>query len=240
LHPSLSTSTPVLSSAVAEDPPRTLAESVYRQLRQDILNGHLKPGGKLRFAALRTSYEASMSTLREALSRLTADRLVIAEGQRGFRVAPISLNEMWDISRLRAEMESLALAEAIDAGDDAWEANILAALHRLLKLDDRRGGTPSMLTEQGAILHKQFHWALICASPSVWRLRVIDVLYDQSERYRRLQTSYLSGMLNSAEEHREIAMALRHAELSRRASRNRDGGGRAQQVPSRGPPYPSS
>lgn len=199
-----SASTPV---AASEMPPRTLAEAVYRQLRQDILNGQHKPGSKLRFASLGATYEASMSTLREALSRLTADRLVIAEGQRGFRVAPISLNEMWDISRLRAEMESVALAEAIDAGDDVWEANILSALHRLLKLDDRRSGTPLMLSEEGALLHKQFHWALVCASPSVWRLRVIDVLYDQSERYRRLQTSYLSGMLNSAEEHREIATA---------------------------------
>lgn len=188
--------------------PKTLAEAVYIQLRQDILSGKLKPGSKLRFADLVKNYAAGVSTFRESLSRLTADRLVTAEGQRGFRVSPISLTELWDITKLRAEIESAALEESIDSGDDAWEAEILSCLHRLLKLEDRHSKTPLLLTEEGAYLHKLFHMSLLGACPSIWRLRVIDVLYDQSERYRRLQTSYLSGMLNSAEEHRDIANAV--------------------------------
>jgi GntR family transcriptional regulator, carbon starvation induced regulator len=56
---------------------------------------------------------------------------------------------------------------------------------------------------------------LLSACPSIWRLRVIDVLYSHSERYRRLQTSYLSGMLNSAQEHREIAAAAVARQKSR-------------------------
>jgi GntR family carbon starvation induced transcriptional regulator len=195
--------------------PKTLAEAVYIRLREDILSGKLKPGSKLRFADLVASYEAGMSTLRESLSRLTADRLVVAEGQRGFRVSPISLNEMWDITRLRAEIESAALGEAIDAGDDAWEAEILSCLHRLIKLEDRHRKTPLLLTEEGAHLHKLFHMSLLSACPSIWRLRVIDVLYDHSERYRRLQTSYLSNMLNSSQEHREIADAVVARQKSR-------------------------
>ena len=146
---------------------------------------------------------------------LTADRLVIAVGQRGFRVAPISLNEMWDITRLRAEMESAALEEAIDAGNDDWEAQIVSSLHRLVKLEDRSAKTPLLLTEEGAHLHKLFHMSLLSASPSIWRLRVIDLLYDQSERYRRLQTSYLSDMLHSGEEHREISAATIARDKSR-------------------------
>lgn len=193
---------------LSDPAPKTLSEAVYLRLRQDILSGRLKPGSKLRFADLATQYEAAMGTLRESLSRLTADRLVVAQGQRGFRVAPISLSELWDITKLRAEIESAALVEAMDAGDDAWEAEILSSLHRLLKLDDRRSSTPALLTEEGAYLHKLFHMSLLSASPSIWRLRVVDVLYDHSERYRRLQTSYLSGMLNSAEEHREMAAAV--------------------------------
>lgn len=188
--------------------PKTLAEAVYARLRQDILVGKLKPGSKLRFADLARNYEAGVSTLREPLSRLTADRLVTAEGQRGFRVSPISLNELWDITRLRSEIESAALAEAMDVGDDAWEAEILSCLHRLLKLEKRHSTTPLLLTEEGAYLHKLFHMSLLAACPSIWRLRVVDVLYDHSERYRRLQTAYLSAVLNSADEHRNIANAV--------------------------------
>jgi GntR family carbon starvation induced transcriptional regulator len=199
----------------SEPTPKTLAEAVYTQLRQDILSGKLKPGSKLRFAEISKNYEAGISTVRESLSKLTADRLVTAEGQRGFRVSPISLEELWDITKLRAEIESRALEESIDSGDDAWEAEILFYLHRLLKLDSRNSKTPLLLTEEGAYIHKLFHMSLLSACPSIWRLRVIDVLYDHSERYRRLQTSYLSAMLNSAEEHRDIANAV----VSRNKSR---------------------
>lgn len=191
----------------ADDAPKTLSEAVYLRLRHDILSGQLKPGSKLRFADLTNRYDAAMGTLRESLSRLNADRLVIAESQRGFRVAPISLNELWDITRIRAEIEAAALGESIDAGTADWEADILSALHRLLKLEDPLNATPALLTEKGALLHKKFHMSLVNATPSIWRLRVIDVLYDHSERYRRLQTSYLSGMLNSAQDHQAMAAA---------------------------------
>ncbi|MFC3677591.1 GntR family transcriptional regulator [Ferrovibrio xuzhouensis] len=184
-----------------------MVEAIYRQIRQDILSGKLKPGSKLRFADLKTSYDAGTSTLREALSRLTADCLVTVEGQRGFRVAPISLTELWDITKLRAEIESTALADSIEHGDDSWEANVLASLHRLSKYEDRDDTTPALLSEEGALLHKLFHMSLLSACPSVWRLRVLDLLYDQSERYRRLQTSYLPDYRNSPQEHRDLMEA---------------------------------
>lgn len=195
------------AGAAHEPPPKTVGEAVYITLREDILNGVHKPGSKLLFAELTASYATSMGTLREALTRLAADRLVIAECQRGFRVAPISIGELWDITRLRSEIESAALEEAMDAGDDAWEATILSSLHMLLKLETRPAEAPVLLTETGARLHKQFHFSLIAASPSIWRLRVIDVLYDHSERYRRLQTAHMERGLHSAHEHDALASA---------------------------------
>lgn len=199
-----------------DDSSKTLAEAIYKRLRQDILSGRLRAGSKLRFADLKASYEAGTSTLREALSRLAADRLVIAEGQRGFRVAPVSLAELHDLTLLRADMEAVALASSIENGRDAWEANIVASLHRLSRLHDRAGPIPALLTEEGAHLHKVFHMSLLAACPSLWRLRVIDLLYDHSERYRRLATSYVSGKRDSAQEHREIMEAAlgRHKQLA--------------------------
>ncbi|HUJ87673.1 MAG TPA: GntR family transcriptional regulator [Burkholderiales bacterium] len=193
--------------AVPNSAPKTLAEAVYRQMRQDILSGKLKPGAKLRFSELKANYAAGMSTLRESLSRLTADRLVIAEGQRGFRVAPISRSELFDITALRTEVESTALEASIDAGNDEWESNVVASLHRLSKLEERGAEGPALLSEEGARLHRVFHMSLLGACPSVWRLRVVEVLYDQSERYRRLQSSYLPDIRNSPREHREIMEA---------------------------------
>jgi GntR family transcriptional regulator, carbon starvation induced regulator len=194
---------------LAQQPaPKTVGEAVYVRLREDILNGVHKPRAKLMFAELTAMYLTSMGTLREALTRLAADRLVTAEGQRGFRVAPISLAELWDITRLRQEMEAAALEEAMAHGDDTWEAQIVSSLHMLGRLESREKRTPVLLTEMGSRVHKQFHFSLIAASPSVWRLRVIDVLYDHSERYRRLQTSHMPRGLNSAREHSDMAAAV--------------------------------
>jgi DNA-binding GntR family transcriptional regulator len=68
----------------------TVGHAVWKRLRGDILAGRLAPGQKLRLDALRGDYGASVSTLREVLNRLVTEELVLAEGQRGFEVAPIS------------------------------------------------------------------------------------------------------------------------------------------------------
>ena len=196
-----------IAEATEVEPSKTLAEAIYRQLRQNILSGELKPGSKLRFSDLKVDYRASNSTLRESLSRLTADCLVTAVGQRGFRVASVSLTELWDITKMRCDVEASALSESIDSGDDVWEANIIAALHRFQKFEKRLGDIPAYLTSEGAALHKQLHMTLLAGCSSTWRQRVIDLLYDHSERYRRLLTSNLPTKRDSPREHREIVDA---------------------------------
>src|SRR5258707_15100004 len=137
-----------ISDTAEEEPSRTLAEAVYKQLRQNILSGELKAGSKLRFSDLKVSYRASTSTLRESLSRLAADCLVTAIGPRGFRVASVSLTELWDITAMRPDVEASALSESIDRGGDAWEANIIASLHRFQKFEERLGNVPAYLTAE--------------------------------------------------------------------------------------------
>ena len=60
----------------------SIGDSTYRRIRADIIFGRLRPGQKLKLDTLRDSYEASVSTLREILSRLASEGFVVAEGQR--------------------------------------------------------------------------------------------------------------------------------------------------------------
>ena len=111
------------SGAGAHDNPpsaKTAIESVYAAVREDILSGRLKPGSRLPIEHLRSHYEVGSSTVREALSRLVSDTLVTTEGQRGFRVAPISLDDFREIAAMRKLLEAQALGEAIARGDDDW------------------------------------------------------------------------------------------------------------------------
>src|SRR5882724_1282067 len=117
---------------------KTLIEKVYSDLKHDIVRGHLQPRARLRVEELRARFSVSSSTIREALLLLAADTLVTSEGQRGFRVAPVSLDDFREITTLRKLMETMALREAIALGDDNWESGVVAAFHKLSLIDTRR------------------------------------------------------------------------------------------------------
>ena len=111
--------------------PRTLVERAYLSLRHDVVCGKLAPGERLRVEHLKDQYEVGAGTLREALSLLVSDALVTSEGQRGFRVAPISLADLEDVTNTRVMLETEALRQSIRRGDAQWEAALVAS-YRLL------------------------------------------------------------------------------------------------------------
>ena len=167
--------------------PASLTESAYRRLRHEIITGVYTPGEKLRVEHLRQQYQIGAGTLREALSRLVGDTLVVAQEQRGFRVAPLSLADLEDLTRTRILMESEALRQSIAAGDDAWEARVVAAFHTLGRVEERLNRkVPSSLADEWEHRNGAFHRALLSACLSSWLQRFLDILYHQSERYRRI------------------------------------------------------
>ncbi|MCP5231431.1 MAG: FCD domain-containing protein [Zoogloeaceae bacterium] len=167
------------------DEPRTLAEAAYRRLRRHIIEGVRRPGEKLRVEHLKDAYEVGAGTLREALQLLITDGLVVAQGQRGFRVAPISLVDFEDITNTRVLLETEALRQSIALGDDAWEAAVLGAFHRLSRAEARLEGEESA-REEWEERNRIFHEVLSSACPSQRIRHFQTILYQQSERYRRL------------------------------------------------------
>lgn len=166
--------------------PKTLVEAAYNQLRRDIIEGVHPPGEKLRVEHLKDQYEVGAGTLREALLLLVTDALVVAQGQRGFRVAPISVADFEDITRTRVLLETEALRQSIALGDDAWEADLVAAFHRLSRAEQKLADHDANTTEEWEKRNRAFHEALIAACPSRWIRHFQHILYQQSERYRRI------------------------------------------------------
>ena len=172
-------------SATASAPAATIADAVFARLRTDIIGGRFEPGEKLRLDRMRALYGAGISPVREALSRLAADGLVVLESQRGFRVRPASIADLQDIAATRIRIETAALALSIEHGDDAWEARVVSAHHVLAKLDPTRIAEPARRLEWEA-RHREFHASLIAACGSPWLLHFSGLLWDQFDRYRRL------------------------------------------------------
>jgi GntR family carbon starvation induced transcriptional regulator len=184
-----------MASHALQNSTENFAGQVVSQLKQDILEGFFAPGEKLRMARLKERYNVGVSPLREALSQLLVEQLVVVENQRGFRVHPISKDELADIYHTRAHIESLCVKLAIAHGDDAWEAGIIASAHQLKKaapllneslkqagnLEEARSSM-----QQWEALHHNFHSAITtgCQSPTL--LDVRHGLYEKASRYRNL------------------------------------------------------
>ena len=142
--------------------------------------------------------------MREALSRLTSEGLVVAEPQRGFRVAPISADELSDLTQVRAQIEGACLERAIAVGDVGWEARLVAAFHRLSRTPEREPGDPQRMNEAWSAAHAAYHEALVAACDSPWLLRLRATLYAQSERYRRLSVPLAEITRDLNREHQDI------------------------------------
>jgi len=185
-----------------------LTQSAYEQLRADLLACRILPGSRLKIQDLCTRLSVSLGAIREALSRLTSEGLVIAEPQRGFRAAPISPEDLKDLTRVRIEIDSLCLRLAVEQGDVAWESRLVAAFHRLSRTPERAAGDPTRSSDDWAEAHAGFHTALVEGCGSPWLLRLHGQLYDQSERYRRLSVSVAPRKRNIGDEHQKMLDAV--------------------------------
>jgi DNA-binding GntR family transcriptional regulator len=188
-------------------PSSSLTQQVYERIRSDILSCRLMPGQRLNIASLTKHLPASLGAVREALSRLTSEGLVEAEPQRGFRVTPLSSDDLQDLTMIRIEIEGPALRRSIANGDVAWESRVVGAYHHLSRIDIRCADDEQRISDDWIVAHRQFHEALVAACDSAWLTRVRRMLYAQSERYRRLSLPLQERPRDLEREHRQIMKA---------------------------------
>lgn len=187
---------------------KTLADYGYRRIRADIIAGQFAAKSKLSLKKMCDAYEIGMSPLREALTRLVGDALVVSEGQRGFWVAPLSLHEFYDITRVRTLLETEALQYSIQHGNAEWEEAVKQAFKELSAVETRRFDGSRDLASQWENANRRFHEALVSACDSPWLMRILRQLYQQSERYRRISLVDSPATRNVREEHRAIFEAV--------------------------------
>jgi DNA-binding GntR family transcriptional regulator len=188
--------------------PRSQTTLAYEAIRSDILKGRHIPDKKLKIQDLAEELQVSPGAVREALSRLVPEQLVVSRDQRGFVVAPLSIADLEDLTDLRCEIEAVALRRSVERGDVDWEANILAAEHRLRGEPVVVGGTPEGLNPEWVDRHAAFHYALVSACGSRRLLALHGQLYEQSERYRGLSLHVKAPRDVGDEHHVIVALAL--------------------------------
>ncbi len=164
----------------------TLADVAYGRILKAITVGTLKPGQRVRFEDLRELCQTSISPVREALTRLTAEGLTTLEGHRGYRVSPLSLTDLWDTVRTRQLIEGRAIRLSVELGDEAWEAGLVSAFHLISRWQKAHPQRPSAENHDWHLHHVRFHQVLIAACGSPLLLGFCETLAQRAERYRRL------------------------------------------------------
>ncbi|WP_030910040.1 GntR family transcriptional regulator [Streptomyces sp. NRRL F-5126] len=161
----------------------TRAGAVYVRIREEIFRGDLRPGQRLRLVELAQRFSVSQSVVREALTRLSEQRLVRAAPQQGFSVVTVSLGDLDQLTEARIEIETIVLRRSMARGNLDWQASVVAAHHRL-------AGTPLVLPDgtlngEWFAVHERFHQSLLDGCGNSHLLAAALTLRDAAALYRR-------------------------------------------------------
>jgi DNA-binding GntR family transcriptional regulator len=180
----------------------TVGDNIFLRVRTDIIFGQLRPGERLRLERLKERYGAGISTLREILSRLASEGFVVAEGQRGFQVAPVSFEDLQEIADLRTLLECHAMRLSFAAGDMDWEGQVVAAHYKLKQMENRIIAGDHSFLEAWKQYDWGFHQALIKACNSEQLLQVHGIVFDKYLRYQMLALNFRGEV--AAREHQML------------------------------------
>jgi len=234
----VSDAAPALTST---DGPPTRTDWAEQVIRNEILTGALRPGQRLKMAELQERYPGlSPTPLREALSRLSGTGLVEFMPNRGIRVAQSSIEELRDVYANRLLLETVAFEQSFEKLDSAWQDEVRHALGDFealsVEAENQRPVTASSLMAW-EYAHRRFHFAILSRCGSPWLLRLLELLYDQSVRYRYLTIQAHPDFASIAVRHRVLTRAVfardpgrglealkHHADLTVASTEKLDGG----------------
>ncbi|NIY69396.1 GntR family transcriptional regulator [Streptomyces malaysiensis] len=190
----------------------------YQQLRERILAGALAPGEQLSQEALASELGISRGPLRDALSRLAAEKLVVDRPHQKTVVADVSLQDARDIYNGRAALESMLAAAAAQANPGDRHA-AQGALTLLLE----QQGTASSWgdTVQVRWLDRQFHDTIYALAGMPASVAALDQLRAKSDRYIALYLSDAYRAQTSVDEHAAILSALASGDAEQSATLTR-------------------
>ncbi|TCT04627.1 GntR family transcriptional regulator [Aquabacter spiritensis] len=190
----------------AQADPLSTGDRVLSGLREDIRTLSLAPGQKLSAELLVARYGAGQSPVREALSLLAGEGLVVRESRRGFRVGPMSLADLDDVIAARLTVELALLERSLAQADATWDERVRDAFADLLP-SLQKVGDARPLDRAWEANHRRFHFALLAGSAPSVMMEFCRILYDRYDRYRLLAIPRRAFLAGVADDHAELVEA---------------------------------
>jgi DNA-binding GntR family transcriptional regulator len=203
----------VATAESVKDEISTIADRVFGQVRQAIVQGEIPPGSKISEPALAARYGISRGPLREAMRRLESTNLVERRPNLGARVITLSNDQLLEIYVIREALEGMAARLAAERMSDAAIAELKALLahHRSEVV---RADWQTYFQQEGDL---DFHFRIVQGSGN---RRLIDILcndlYHLARMYRCQFGMKSDRAADALKEHEYVvdAIAARDGELA--------------------------
>ena len=145
------------------------ADRVADAVREEVVEGRLRPGGRLPEQALCDALGVSRNTVREALSQLVTERVLVREPNRGVFVAQPDAAAVRDVYRVRRLVEPAAVREG-----EAFGPEKVAAVRAAV--DEGRRAARTADWDGVASANQHFHRALVAIGGSPRLEQQMDLL----------------------------------------------------------------
>jgi DNA-binding GntR family transcriptional regulator len=206
------------AAATPGDGHPSLPDVLYLSLRERILSGALAPGSELRQEVLARQFGMSRVPVREALSRLQAEGLIVLRPRRGFAVTSLDIADIIEIFELRMVLEQHAVDTATRLRTAADVAAVEALLRRMETLPPETPGYMSVWLD----INRAFHARIIASARRPRLANITSTLRDTIEPYVRIESHLTGGFDDARGEHRALFTAFRDRAGNRAGEISRD------------------
>ena len=185
---------------------QSLQEQVYQALKQIILRGDLSSGERVVETKLAKQLQVSRTPIREAISQLKREKLIVSKPNSGFRVATLSVRDAIGLYDCRIALEQLSISNACEQ----ITSKQLKKLERYVLLAEKLVDSKSSKSDSLKLLEVdyQFHHLIAESSSNQWLLTLLEQVFDQMTLLRVYTTQHNPGVLEIRSEHRQIYEAI--------------------------------
>ena len=185
---------------------QSLQEQVYQALKQIILEGNLSSGERVVETKLAKQLQVSRTPIREAISQLKREKLIVSGSNGGFSVATLSVHDAIQLYDCRIALEQLSVGDACKQ----ITSKQLKQLEKYVLLAEKLIGSKPFKSNSLKLLEVdyQFHHLIAESSGNRWLLTLLEQVFDQMRLLRVYTTQHNPGVLEIRLEHRQIYDAI--------------------------------
>lgn len=180
----------------------TVFNSVYYDLKKRIISGDLTSGNVIVEREIAKKYGVSRTPIREVLTKLTLDGLVVQEPGKGYVIRTLTLNDIFEIFQTREGIEGMAARLACQKRDTVLLTSINKAKEKLENINIKKE------TKQAINIGNSLHIAIIEASGNSFIKKYFVQLSNLKALTNSITKNYIDLEMESLKYHIKIIDAL--------------------------------